>query len=95
MDPALQYVGSRQYRTPLPTDNCIERLIAGSPIDEYSRTVWPYHGNDPLVTGTFGFLDFQELHESPYGDFLFLRLLGIEPDFRKKGYAHALLVGLE
>ena len=69
MDPVLQYVGSRQYRNPLPFDDCIERLIAGFPMNEYSRTVWRYHGNDPLVTGTFGFLDFQELHEPLYGDF--------------------------
>lgn len=95
MNSVLQYVGSRQYRNHSPIDEHIERLIAGPPLDEYSRTIWPYHGHDPLITGTFGFLDFQELHELPYGNFLFLRLLGVEPAFTRKGYGNTLLEGLE
>ena len=95
--PGVKYLGKRPAPTPPAVrfgDNDIERIIIGEEIPASARTVFPY--DKRWITGAIGYLDFEELHDDKWGGhFTYLHSLGIEPSYRRRGYASQLFQKVE
>jgi len=95
--PKIRYIGKRpSVVNPGSCVNNIERIIAGEEIPQRQRLTWP--GDNSVaqwISGSIGFLDFEVCRDDNQQAFAYLRLLGIEPPYRKQGYATKLIKEFE
>jgi len=93
----IKYIGRRpSVVNPESYVNNIERIIAGEEIPQRQRLTWP--GDNSIaqwISGSRGFLDFEECKGDNGEKFTYLRLLGIEPLYRRQGYATMLIEEFE
>jgi len=93
----IQYIGEQPGTFYLPEGTgVVERIIAGVPMSPWERQTYPTGQEWGWSTGSIGFLNFREINSQETGDtYLELELIGIEPQFRRKGYAKKLIRGVE
>jgi GNAT superfamily N-acetyltransferase len=87
-----RYIGKRpSVVNPRGHVDNIERIIIGEEIPQRCRLTWP--GDNSIaqwISGDVGFLDFEECKDGKI-TFAYLRLIGIEPAYRRQGHATRLL----
>ena len=93
----IRYIGRRpSVVNPKNYVNNIERIIAGEEIPQRQRLTWPGDNNiAQWSSGSIGFLDFEECRDDNQKTFAYLRLLGVEPQYRRQGYATGLITEFE
>lgn len=93
----VQYVGKKpSIFYPRKYVGNVERIIVGEKIPETRRTTWPPLASsfDNWPSGSIGFLDFsEEIFEN--SRILEVRLIGIKPSFRGRGFATKLIQEVE
>jgi len=95
MNYEIEYIGKKMSMfDPNKPINDIERLIVGEKMPQSDRITWPSKSSVPdWISGSIGFLDFIEVEKEE--KFIDLYMIGIEPNYRRQGYATKLIKALE